>query len=183
MASAYNEITNEEARDIASANTAGRDALRAMGLQLMPVGAKMSLGAGTATVATLGVPVKLTSTTAEVGDSNGFTVAVTQRITADFVGTRLIRVQAIVFADIATGTDTINFHIYKNGTSVFESAANSVASTTDEYFEIDTFIEMSEDDYIEIYAENEDATANITTAAYTERVDSTISSGYVIVSG
>lgn len=182
MTVAYNEITNDEAREIAAGGQTGRDTLRTMGQELLGCGAKMTLGAGTATVATMGVPVKLASTTAEAGSSNGFTVATTQRITAAFKGTRLVRVQAVLLADLETGTDAINFHIFKNGVSVFESAANSVASETDEYFEIDAFIEMSEDDYIEIYAENEDATANITTTAYAERVNTTPSHGYVIVS-
>lgn len=183
MATTYNEITNEEARDISSGNVTGRDALRTMGLQLMPVGAKMSLGAGTATVAGAGTAVKITSTTAKVGTANGFTVATTQKITADFVGTRLVRLQAVLQADIATGTDSVTFHIYKNGASVFETAAQSITSATPKLFEIDHMFEMSEDDYVEIYAENEDAIVNVTVGAYTTRVDTAPADGYVIITG
>lgn len=183
MATSYTDITNDEARDVASGGVAGRDALRTMGEQLMPVGAKMSLQAGTATVGAGGTAVKLTATTAKVGTSNGFTVATTQKITADFVGTRLVRLQAVLQADIATGTDNVTFHIYKNGSSVFETAAQSITSATPKLFEIDHLFEMSENDYVEIYAENEDAAVNVTTGAYTTRADTAPADGYVIITG
>ena len=174
--------TSKQMRDIASGNTAGKTAIG----YLMPVGAKMTFGAGTATIAGSGTAVKVTSTTAAAGSSNGFTVSTSQRFTADFTGTRLCRVQGRFKVDIATGTDNVVLQIVKNGTTVLkETTAQSITASTDKYFSFNELVELSEDDYIELWAENEDAVVNVTVGAYASMSAATFvpEQGYLLVTG
>jgi L-lactate utilization protein LutC len=180
MATAF--PTALQARSIASGNKAGKDLLQ----ELMPVGAKMTYAAGLATIAATDVAVKVVAVTAAAGSSNGFTISTSNRITADFKGTRLCRVQGVFHVDIATGTDMTVLQIVKNGTTVLkETAAQNITAATDLYFEFNELVELSEDDYIELWAENEDAIVNVITNAYAGMVgaSATPENGFLLVVG
>lgn len=145
----------------------------------LPVGCDMKFGTGLATVAAAGTAVKLVSTTSQRGDANGFTVGTDNTITATFLGTKLCHFRGIFFTDIASGTDNVTYHIYINSVSAFETLANSIATTVDELMELNVLLNVTAGDVIELFAENEDEIVNITTAAYSDRINTGEQHGFL----
>jgi hypothetical protein len=133
-----------------------------------PVGAKLRLGAGTGTVAVAGTAVALVNTSSEEGDLNGFTSGNDGILTASFIGTRLCRVEAAVFMNVALGTDNCTIHLYKNGVSVYESSAQAITSGTLLGFILDIMINIASGDTLQIFVENEDTTENLSTTAWSD---------------
>lgn len=146
-----------------------------------PVGGHNAYGTGLATVATLGVPVKLVSTTTPQNDANGFTVGTDNTITATYVGTKLCNIKGRFDVDIATGTDNVTLHVFVGGASAYETPAQSVASGTPKLFEIDVLLDVANGEAIEIYAENEDTAENVDTAAAVPRQDTAAAHGFLRV--
>ncbi len=172
-------VTEKLARDVAAGHNP-----QILEDLLAAVGGEITFGAGTATIASAGVAVKVASTTAAKGSSHKMTLATNNRMTADWKGTRLVRVQGRFDVDVASGADALVLQIVKNGATVmFETAAQTVTAATLKQFDIDVLIEMSNGDYIELYAENEDTTANVTTAAASEALDTVPAHGFLRVTG
>lgn len=157
------------------------------GMNLRPdrVGAKMKLGGGTGTIASAGVAVKLVNTSSQSDDASGFTVGTDGVITATFPGTRLIKIEAVVFMNVASGTDACTIHVFKNGVSIYETGSHLIASATLEMFRLKSQFNVANGDTLEIYVENEDDTADLSTVAWAEfdvSIAQRIEHGYVIVS-
>lgn len=146
-----------------------------------PAVAEITFGAGLATVATLGVPVKLVSTTAQKGAASGFTVGTDNTLTPLKRDTHRYRVWGRFLVDIAAATDNVTLHIFVGGVSAFETAAQSITAATAQLFEIDQIMEIASGAAIELYAENEDTTANVSSAAAAERADTTPAHGFLRV--
>jgi hypothetical protein len=147
------------------------------------IGAEATYAAGLATVASLGVAVKLVAVTTAKGDASLITVGTDNTFTTTYNGTRLLRVRGVFDIDVAAGADNLTLHVYVGGVSVFETAAQAVTAATLKLFEFDVLLEVAGGDAIEIYAENEDTTANITSAAAAERVDTASAHGFVQITG
>ena len=145
------------------------------------VGAEVTYAAGLATVASADVAVKVVATTTAKGDAVGFTVGTDNTLTATFEGTRLCRVRGRFDVDVASGADALTLHVYVAGASVFETASQSVTALTLKQFEIDVLLNVANGETIEIYAENEDTTANIVTAAASEALDVVPAHGFLQV--
>lgn len=169
-------------KDLNDSLAAVNTELEALAAGSDPAQAKMTFGTGLATVATLGVAVKLVSTTAAAGDSNLWTVGVDNTLTATFLGTRTVNVRGLFSVDVASGTDNCTLHVYVGGASAYETPAQSVTAATAVLYEIDVMLDVANGEAIEIYAENEDTTENVDTATFVERVDTTPSHGYVTLS-
>ena len=176
-----------------------------------PVAAMETFAAGLGTVATLGVPVKLVAVTTQRGDatvagsglaaSAGSIVVGIDNTLELITGVRkMLRVQGRFHLDVAAGAEDLSMHIFVNGVSVFETAAQTVTSGTPLLFEFDEFLdveprtpEFPNAGNIEIFVENATDTANITSTAFAETtgipsatpaVDSTVlTHGWVKVSG
>jgi hypothetical protein len=158
------------------------DGVTAGGLVLdAAAAAEVTFAAGLATVATLGVPVKVVAVTTAKGDASGFTVGTDNTLTATFVGTKLCRVYGRFDVDVAAAADALTLHVFVNGASAFETAAQTVTALTLKQFEIDVLLEITGGDTIEIYGENEDTTANIITAAASEALDLVPAHGFLQV--
>lgn len=149
----------------------------------LPAMGGATYAAGLGTVATLGVAVKLVAVTTAKGNASLVTVGTDNTFTAAFTDARVLRVQGRFDVDVASGTDNLTMHIFVNGASVFETAAQSVAAATLKLFEFDVLLTVAATETIEIYVENEDTTANITSAAYSDRLDLVPSHGWVQITG
>jgi hypothetical protein len=148
-----------------------------------PVGGEFTYAAGLATVASGGTAVKVVAVTTPKGDANGITVGNDNTMTATFTGTKLLNVKGRFDVDVATGTDNLTLHIYVDGASVFETAAQSVTAASQVQYEIDVLLDVANGDTIELYAENEDTTENVDTIAYSDRLDIVGSHGWLRVTG
>lgn len=146
-----------------------------------PVGAEITYAAGLATVATLGVAVKLVAVTAAKGDANGFTVGTDNTLTATFTGTKLCHVKGRFLVDNETADDAITLHVFVDSASVFETAAQTVTAATQKFYEIDVLLNITLGDTIEIFAENEDTSSNVDTIVAAERVDAVPAHGFLRV--
>lgn len=144
--------------------------------------AEVTFAAGTATVASAGTAVKLVAVTTQKGAASGFTVGTDNTLTTAKPGLRRYRVWGRFLVDIASGTDNVTLHVFVGAASAFETAAQAITAATAKLFEIDVVLEIDDAQAIEIYAENEDAVVNVTTAAYAERVDTTPAHGFLRVS-
>ena len=96
-----------------------------------------TFGAGTATVATLGVPVKVVATTTAKGAAQSVTIGTDNTLTSLADSPQLSRVYGRFDVDVASGTDNVTLHIFVNGASAFETAAQSITAATLKQFEID----------------------------------------------
>lgn len=147
------------------------------------VGAEVTFAAGLATVASLGVAVKLVAVTAAKGNAAGFTVGTDNTLTATFTGTRLCRIYGRFDVDNETAADNITLHVFVGGASAFETAAQAVTAATPKQYEIDVLLNIANGDTIEIYAENEDTTSNVDTIAASEALDLVPAHGFLQVTG
>ncbi len=161
------------------------------------VGVKAKLAVGLATIATGGVAVKNTANYTLHGAAGatlkdkGFTVNTTDdRIDVDFIGTKYCLIQGKFSLDVASGTDALVIQVVKNASVVlFESASQSQTAGTPLLFTFDFYDTLSNGDYVELYCENEDATANIAVAVYAEASglvtsgDAVTESGYMQITG
>lgn len=142
----------------------------------------MTHAGATMTVAGAGTAVAVIGTTVAKGDANGWTVGTDGTHTATFTGTKTVRVQGVLkLSPIATNVDNLTLHVYVNGASVFESAANDINDTTPELFEVDFMTNVANGQVVQLYVENADSTADIIVAAYTDRIDTAPSSGWFSV--
>ncbi len=165
-----------------------------------PVMGMATYAAGLSTIASLGVATKLVAVTTPKGDTNGMIVGVDNTFSLITGVRKLLRVQARFHVDLASAADVVTLHVYVGGASVFETAGQTLTSGTPLLYEIDVMLavepntrENATQGDIEIWAENEDATANIDTIAFAETVgivsataatDTTVlSHGWVSVQG
>lgn len=158
----------------------------ATGMNLSPsgVGGMLTYAGETVTIASANTAVVVAGTTTPRGDAGGFTIGVTGIITATFPGTRLCRIRlSLIISPIATNVDNLVIQINVNDVSVFESANNDINDTTPEEFYAETYALISNGDTIKGYVENEDTTANIIVAAYTDNVNAAHQTGYLSVQG
>lgn len=142
----------------------------------------MTHGGATMSVSTGGVAVAVIGTTTAKGDATGWTVGADGTFTATFAGTKTVRVQAVIgMAPIATNTDNLTLHVYVDGSSVFESAANDIDDGTSELFEVDFMTNVANGEVVQLYVENQDTVADIVIDAYTDRINTVPSSGWFSV--
>lgn len=145
------------------------------------VGGEITFGAGLATVASAGVPVKVVATTAQKGDAVGLTMGTDNTITSLLTASQLVRIVGRFDVDVASGTDNVTLHIFVGGSSAFESAAQSITAATPVQFEIDVLLLVAAGEAIELYAENEDTTENVSVAVASEALDVVPAHGFLKV--
>ena len=120
-------------------------------------------GNATATViATAGTPVKVAGTFTEEVASH-FTTDATGKITYNGQRNLCVSVDIVLSAQIATGTDDGSVLLAKNGTVITNSAQQQELAAGDPrtmstIWELD----LAENDFLEIYVQNDDTTENIT---------------------
>lgn len=176
MATSY--PTASQARSIASGNKTGKELLQ----QLMPVGAKLNFAAGTTGTVVQSVAKKVVAVTSNGAPaSNGFTIGTDNKLTYIGKGTRLVRVMGLFNVDVGTGTCTVNLEIWENGVLAKAFGTQSVTAASKKLFEVNTLIEMSEGDYIELYAKNGSSTAAVTVDAFTDRAATVPEHGFLSV--
>jgi hypothetical protein len=121
--------------------------------------------AAATTISGAGTAVKMAGTTAAAGDTVGVTVAVSNRITWNDRKPGLVNVYAEGLIDVASGTDAVIVHIFKNGVAVtgaaLKSETKTVTAASDLAWTISGCVEMDQGDYLELWLENVDATANL----------------------
>ncbi len=162
------------------------------------VGVKAKLAAGTVTIASADVAVEnnsdwtLHGSVGAVLEDKGMTVNTTDdRIDMDFIGTKYCRIEGkISLAPAATNTDLLVLQVRKNNTVVlFETASQDVADTAPALFCFDFYDTLANGDYVNLWVENEDTTANILLAVYVEASGvvaagaAVTESGYVQITG
>ncbi len=148
------------------------------------VGGMLTYAGETVSIASANLAVAVAGTTTARGDAEGFTVGATGIITATFPGRRLCHIRAAAtLAPIATNVDRLVLAIMVNDVIVFEGANNDINDTTPEEFFAETYALISNGDTIKMAVENEDTTANIIVAAYTDQVNAAHKSGYLAVDG
>jgi|TARA_Y100000310_G_scaffold24623_1_gene23642 hypothetical protein len=123
------------------------------------------------TISGAGTAVKMAGTTTQISDRQ-FSHA-DNKLT--YTGQRTSRfiITAVVSLDVASADDIISVQLFKNGsliTGAEQRSDNTAAKPTNIVVMIDTTLATS--DYVEIYIENEDTTANID-----------VTQGYVMIQG
>ena len=154
-----------------------------MNLGARGVAAMITYAGETVAIAGAGTSKVVAGTTTVRGDLKGFTQA-TGVLTATFPGTRLIRIKAVLLlAPIATNVDNLVLQIRINDVNVFAGASNDINDTTPENFEVEYNALIKNGDTIKLYVINVDTAADIIVAAYVERINALLSSGYLQVQG
>lgn len=162
------------------------ESLTILDFGVAPVHVEATYAAGLGTVASLGVAVKLVAVTTQKGDGTVAGVGLAASAGSMIVGVdntfelvtgvrKLLRVQGRFHMDVAAGADLATMHIFVNGVSVFETAAQNITAGTPLLFEFDQLLavepntrEFPNAGKIEIFVENEDTTANLDTVAFAE---------------
>lgn len=125
-------------------------------------------GATTISTQALANAVKAAGTTAIIGtldtDSRDVTVAVTNRLTANWRGKRLAEVSATVSLSSATaGDEEVGLQIRKNGAAITGlNVSGEVSQADDVTLSLSGILEIDENDYVELWVYNVDSTGNIT---------------------
>ncbi len=117
----------------------------------------------TTTIAAAGAAVKAAGVTAGKGAKKDVTIATSNRITMDNRSKRLMHVHFEGTLDVASGTDALNAQLFKNGALIAGATSLSVAVTagTPLAVSIDILVELVVGDFLEIFVENEDTSANV----------------------
>lgn len=143
---------------------------------------RMTFDGETVTIATVDVPVKIGSSTA-VGDANGFTVGTDGSFTADYTGTKTCHLRGTV--TLVSAANTINeasLDILVDGSSVFSSAELDIDSDGGvKIFEVDHYFDVAAGEAVTLGVTNGTDAENITVSAYTDRVDTAASSGFMTI--
>jgi adenylate cyclase class IV len=118
------------------------------------------------TISTAGTAVKMSGTTTAIS-TRQFAHA-SNRLTYEGQRTSRFIIMAVVSLDVASADDIISVQLFKNGSLITGSeqrSDNTSAKPTNIMVMIDTTLAVG--DYVEIWIENEDTTANIdVTQAY-----------------
>jgi hypothetical protein len=118
----------------------------------------------TATViASISVPVKVAGTTTALSISQRFTVSTTNRATYNGAIVRYFKVSVI--SSLTSGNNnSLSIYVYKNGAQIPESKilVTANAGGRSENASTQCIISGNENDYIEVWVENNSATNNIT---------------------
>jgi hypothetical protein len=149
-------------------NTAGdispqdlRDAI----LSASPVyGALYVSSAAATTLAGAATPTKASGTTASIAAHTDVTVATTNRLTYTAAPTVKVLALMAVSMTCATSTQTVAISIAKNGTQVAATIIQRKIGTGSDKGAVATFgvIELAQNDYVEMFVQNDDSTGAIT---------------------
>ena len=85
--------------------------------------------------------------------------------------------------DVAAGTDNATLHVFVNSVSAFETNSQSITAAARKNFQIDILLDLTNGDVVEIYAENEDTTANLDASSGSQGADVLPPHGFLIVTG
>ena len=115
-------------------------------------------------ISSAGVAVKALGTTAEVVSSSDVTVSVGNRLTYTAAPTIKAKVTASLSMQCAANSKNLAISFAKNGTQIANSVINrKVGTGTDTgAAALQTTVELAQNDYIELFVQNDDDTNNVT---------------------
>lgn len=116
------------------------------------------------TIAAADTPVKSAGVTAALGANKGVTITTSNRITMDRRSKRMMLVKFKGTIDVATGTVMVRAAIFKNGALVPDAntATVDVAAGTPLAVDVSILVELAGGDFLEMFVENTEGSANIT---------------------
>ena len=116
------------------------------------------------TVAAVDTPVKASGTTASVAASSDVTVATTNRLTYTGAPTLSAKVWANITMTAAANNKLVSLHIAKNGSVIASAEMRRTVGTGADYGNMGThtIVSLAQNDYVEIWVENETDAVNIT---------------------
>lgn len=122
----------------------------------------MQSNATATTISTTSTPVKVAGTTTSGPSTEKFSHT-DNRLT--YTGALVRRVRASAVCSFSAGSNNVvGIYLAKNGTVVADSKSKATANSGGraENIVVQSVIDLSENDYLEIYAENDSSTTNIT---------------------
>ena len=97
-------------------------------------------------------PAKASGTTAQLGGSiSGFTASTSNRLTYNGTQTRMFHVTASCSISTVAGAETVDIHLYKNGSTPLVTIRREVSNNDIGAASIETLVSLAQNDYVEIW--------------------------------